>query len=83
MPLPLAVPQVGAAVSAHGLALSAASGRLWRWCCSSPASAHAARAMKYLSAYLLYNDGIQTVVVAPIFASQELGMCPPCSSWSS
>ena len=39
--------------------------------------------MKYLSAYLLYNDGIQTVVVAPIFASQELGMCPPCSSWSS
>ncbi len=32
-------------------------------------------AMKYLSAYLLYNDGIQTVIViAAIFASQELGM---------
>jgi UMF1 family MFS transporter len=32
-------------------------------------------AMKYLSAYLLYNDGIQTViVVASIFAAQELGM---------
>jgi UMF1 family MFS transporter len=32
-------------------------------------------AMKYLTAYLLYNDGIQTViVVAAIFAAQELGM---------
>src|SRR5262249_43594240 len=32
-------------------------------------------AMKYLTAYLLYNDGIQTViVVASIFAAQELGM---------
>jgi UMF1 family MFS transporter len=32
-------------------------------------------AMKYLTAYLLYNDGIQTVIViAAIFASQELGM---------
>ncbi len=32
-------------------------------------------AMKYLSAYLLYNDGIQTVVsVASIFAANELGM---------
>ena len=32
-------------------------------------------AMKYLSAYLLYNDGIQTVIViAAIFATQELGM---------
>jgi UMF1 family MFS transporter len=31
-------------------------------------------AMKYLVAYLLYNDGIQTVIaVAAIFASQELG----------
>ena len=32
-------------------------------------------AMKYLTAYLLYNDGIQTVVaVASIFAAGELGM---------
>ena len=32
-------------------------------------------AMKYLVAYLLYNDGIQTViVVAAVFATQELGM---------
>jgi MFS transporter, UMF1 family len=32
-------------------------------------------AMKYLVAYLLYNDGIQTVIaVSAIFASQELGM---------
>jgi UMF1 family MFS transporter len=32
-------------------------------------------AMKYLVAYLLYNDGIQTVIaVAAIFASEELGM---------
>src|SRR5262249_45717165 len=32
-------------------------------------------AMKYLTAYLLYNDGIQTVIaVASIFAAQELGM---------
>jgi MFS transporter, UMF1 family len=32
-------------------------------------------AMKYLTAYLLYNDGIQTVIViAAIFATQELGM---------
>jgi len=32
-------------------------------------------AMKYLAAYLLYNDGIQTVIaVAAIFAANELGM---------
>ncbi len=32
-------------------------------------------AMKYLGAYLLYNDGIQTVIaVAAIFAAEELGM---------
>ena len=32
-------------------------------------------AMKYLVAYLLYNDGIQTVIaVSAIFAVQELGM---------
>ena len=32
-------------------------------------------AMKFLTAYLLYNDGIQTVIViAAIFATQELGM---------
>jgi UMF1 family MFS transporter len=32
-------------------------------------------AMKYLAAYLLYNDGIQTVIaVSAIFAVQELGM---------
>lgn len=32
-------------------------------------------AVKYLLAYLLYNDGIQTVIaVAAIFAAQELGM---------
>ncbi|MBL1196411.1 MAG: MFS transporter [Chloroflexi bacterium] len=32
-------------------------------------------AMKYLVAYLLYNDGIQTVItVAAVFASLELGM---------
>ncbi len=32
-------------------------------------------AMKYLVAYLLYNDGIQTVIaVAAIFAAEELGM---------
>ena len=32
-------------------------------------------AVKYLTAYLLYNDGIQTVIaVAAIFAAQELGM---------
>ena len=32
-------------------------------------------AMKYLTAYLFYNDGIQTVIaVATIFAAQELGM---------
>jgi len=32
-------------------------------------------AMKYLVAYLLYNDGIQTVIaITAIFASQELGM---------
>lgn len=32
-------------------------------------------AMKYLIAYLLYNDGIQTVIaVAAIFAAEELGM---------
>ncbi|HLF89186.1 MAG TPA: MFS transporter [Anaerolineales bacterium] len=32
-------------------------------------------AMKYLVAYLLYNDGIQTVIaVAAIFASEELNM---------
>ena len=32
-------------------------------------------AVKYLAAYLLYNDGIQTVIaVAAIFAAQELGM---------
>ncbi len=32
-------------------------------------------AMKYLVAYLLYNDGIQTVIaVAAIFAARELGM---------
>lgn len=32
-------------------------------------------AMKYLAAYLLYNDGIQTVIaVSAIFATQELGM---------
>jgi MFS transporter, UMF1 family len=32
-------------------------------------------AMKYMVAYLLYNDGIQTVIaVSAIFASQELGM---------
>ncbi len=32
-------------------------------------------AIKYLLAYLLYNDGIQTVIaVAAIFAAQELGM---------
>jgi UMF1 family MFS transporter len=34
-------------------------------------------AMKYMVAYLLYNDGIQTVIaVAAIFASEELGMEP-------
>ena len=32
-------------------------------------------AMKYLTAYLFYNDGIQTVIaVASIYAAQELGM---------
>jgi UMF1 family MFS transporter len=32
-------------------------------------------AIKYLVAYLLYNDGIQTVIaVAAIFAAQEIGM---------
>ncbi len=32
-------------------------------------------AMKFLAAYLLYNDGIQTVIsVAAIFAANELGM---------
>ena len=32
-------------------------------------------AMKYLVSYLLYNDGIQTVIaVAAIFAAEELGM---------
>lgn len=32
-------------------------------------------AMKYLAAYLLYNDGIQTVIgIAAIFAAQELQM---------
>jgi UMF1 family MFS transporter len=32
-------------------------------------------AMKYLVAYLLYNDGIQTVIAASaIFATDELGM---------
>jgi UMF1 family MFS transporter len=32
-------------------------------------------AMKFLAAYLLYNDGVQTVIsVAAIFAAQELGM---------
>ena len=32
-------------------------------------------AMKYLVAYLLYNDGIQTVIgISAIFAAQELGM---------
>jgi UMF1 family MFS transporter len=32
-------------------------------------------AMKYLIAYLLYNDGIQTVIaVSAIFAAEELGM---------
>jgi UMF1 family MFS transporter len=32
-------------------------------------------AVKYLVAYLLYNDGIQTVIgVAAIFAAQEIGM---------
>ena len=32
-------------------------------------------AMKFLGAYLLYNDGVQTVIsVAAIFAAQELGM---------
>ena len=32
-------------------------------------------AVKYLAAYLLYNDGIQTVIaVSAIFAAQELGM---------
>ncbi|MBI3158822.1 MAG: MFS transporter [Chloroflexi bacterium] len=32
-------------------------------------------AMKFLAAYLLYNDGIQTVIaIAAIFAAQELGM---------
>ncbi len=32
-------------------------------------------AMKYLVAYLLYNDGIQTVIaVSAIFAAEELGM---------
>jgi len=32
-------------------------------------------AMKYLVAYLLYNDGIQTVIaVSAVFAAQELGM---------
>jgi len=32
-------------------------------------------AMKYLAAYLLYNDGIQTVIsVSAIFAANELGM---------
>ncbi len=31
--------------------------------------------MKFLTSYLLYNDGIQTVIsVAAIFAAQELGM---------
>jgi UMF1 family MFS transporter len=34
-------------------------------------------AMKFLVAYLLYNDGIQTVIaVSAIFASIELGMSP-------
>ena len=34
-------------------------------------------AIKYLAAYLLYNDGIQTVIaVAAIFAAEELGMEP-------
>jgi UMF1 family MFS transporter len=32
-------------------------------------------AMKFLAAYLLYNDGIQTVIsISAIFAAQELGM---------
>jgi len=32
-------------------------------------------AMKYLTAYLLYNDGVQTVIsVSAIFAANELGM---------
>lgn len=32
-------------------------------------------AMKFLAAYLLYNDGVQTVIsIAAIFAAQELGM---------
>ncbi|TAK10971.1 MAG: MFS transporter [Anaerolineae bacterium] len=32
-------------------------------------------AMKFLAAYLLYNDGIQTVIaIAAIFAAEELGM---------
>ena len=34
-------------------------------------------AIKYLIAYLLYNDGIQTVIaVSAIFAAEELGMAP-------
>jgi UMF1 family MFS transporter len=34
-------------------------------------------AVKFLTAYLLYNDGIQTVIaVSAIFAAQELGMAP-------
>ncbi|MEK6220937.1 MAG: MFS transporter, partial [Chloroflexota bacterium] len=32
-------------------------------------------AMKYLAAYLLYNDGIQTVIaISAVFAAEELGM---------
>jgi UMF1 family MFS transporter len=42
---------------------------------SSFAKPDFARSNKFLTAYLLYNDGVQTVIsVAAIFAAQELGM---------
>ncbi len=74
--MPLAIPVLILAGVPLTLALLPAAGPIvmlgvfvWRKSRSLP------EAMKFLVAYLLYNDGIQTViVVSAIFAAEELGM---------
>lgn len=76
MLLPLAIPVLFFLQAPIELALSPALGPLVVLALFIIRKARALpEAMKYLAAYLLYNDGIQTVIaVSAIFAAQELGM---------
>lgn len=76
MLLPLAIPLLFVAQVPVALALAPAAGPLVVLGLFLVRKSRALpEAMRFLLAYLLYNDGIQTVIaVAAIFAAQELGM---------